>query len=285
MKIMNLISKNLKSENKNLSIKNIIKKKDKIIFKNIKNIKIFKEIPAFNFSIIKLTRLVILFLLTLIMFSGFLISCSKPLIISGSSFGYYIWEDKQNNIYIEWSANRNKNSFNGIIKTDGKFENVRKIDIESDDIITQNNNEIDFNASLSDKDYSDELVIKVSDYTYVEFDLKLNNKYDLSRINIGKYLNNPTSNVFKIDKNYFQNLKKISWYKNHPFNEFFHKLYVNKYLTFLYLFILGAIIIGILRITKFESKKKKNLLVFISYILLILIDIGIIIFLWFVNGH
>ena len=229
-------------------------------------------------------QLILLFLVAVIL-SGLLSSCSKPLVIPGTSFGYYIWKDSQNKIYLEWSADRKDNNFSGVVKTDGNFNKVEKTGIESEDIIKQTDKEIDFNAKLSENDYSDELVIAVSNYSYLEFDLKINNKYDLSRINIGKYLNNPSTEVFKIDANYFENLKKVPWYKNHPFSEFFHKLYVNKYLTFIYIFLLGAIITGLFRITKFELKKRKALLIRISYLILFLIDTGIIIMLWYVNGH
>lgn len=233
----------------------------------------------------RLVSLVILLFVCMVLLTGLLTSCSKPLVIPGVSLGYYIWKDSGNKIHLVWSADRVDNNFNGIIKTDGNFDSIEKSGIENEDNIKVTGKEIDFSASLSAKDYADEIIISVSNYSFIEFDLKMDNKYDLSRINIGKYLNNPASEVFKIDTNYFENLKKVPWYNNHPFVEFFHKLYVNKYLTFIYIYLIGAIIIGLLRITRFASNRKKGLLIGMSHTILFLIDAGIFIMLWYANGH
>jgi len=229
--------------------------------------------------------LLLLLLILAIPLTGILTSCSKPLVIPGASFGYYIWKDSGGNIRLVWSTDRIDNSFSGIIKTDGNFGNVEKLGFENEDKINISGKEIDFNAKLGGEDYADEIVIPCSNYSFIEFDLKINDQYDVSRINIGKYLNNPKDQVFKIDVNYFENLKKVPWYKNHPFEEFFHKLFVNKYLTFIYIYIIGTAIIELLRITKFVLKKKKRLLIGISYLVLFLIDSGFFIMLWYVNGH
>lgn len=233
----------------------------------------------------RFVSLVILLFVFMVLLTGLLTSCSKPLVIPGVSLGYYIWKDSGNKIHLVWSADRVDNNFNGIIKTDGNFDSIEKSGIENEDNIKLTGKEIDFSASLSAKDYADEIIISVSNYSFIEFDLKMDNKYDLSRINIGKYLNNPASEVFKIDTNYFENLKKVPWYNNHPFVEFFHKLFANKGLTFVYIFVIGTIIIELLRITKFSSKKRRGLFIGISYLILFLTDSGFLIMLWYTNGH
>ncbi|MCE5330361.1 hypothetical protein LLG07_08545 [bacterium] len=233
----------------------------------------------------KNSNFLLLLLISGILLIGLLTSCSKPLIIPGASFGYYIWKDSSNNIRLVWSADRRDNSFSGTVKTDGSFDSVEKLGIENDDKINISKKEIDFNAKLSAQDYADEIVISDSNYSYIEFDLKVNGQYDASRINVGKYLNNPEGQVFKIDVNYFENLREVPWYNNHPYAEFFHKLFANKYLTFVYIYIIGIIIIELLRITKFASKKKKGLLIGISYLIVFLIDSGFFIMLWYANGH
>ena len=227
----------------------------------------------------------VLVLLIAVLFSGFLLSCSKPLVIPGASIGYFIWQDDERNIRIVWSDDRKDLIFSGVIKTDGTFTAVKKENIEPEDKVNQSPEEISFNATLSPEDYSDELVISVSEYSYIDFSLKTNGVSDLSRIHIGKYLNNPLSDEFRLDVNYFESLKTIPWYNNHPFAEYFDKLYINKYLTFIYIYLLGTILIGILRITKLTAVRKRALTIGILYFILFILDAGFIILLWYANGH
>jgi hypothetical protein len=217
--------------------------------------------------------------------SGFLSSCSKPLVIPGASTGYFIWKDGAGKIHIVWSSDRKDMDFSGIIKTDGDFTVLEKSGIEAEDKINESPKEIIFNASLNPEDYADELIISDEGYSFIDFNLKIEGKYDFSRIHIGKYLNNPLSEEFRIDADYFENLKTVPWYNNHPFIEFFNKLYANKYLTFIYIYLLGAILIGILRITKLSAARKKILTNGILYIILFILDTGFIILLRYTNGH
>src|SRR5665647_1869817 len=225
----------------------------------------YKKI-AMKSNIKKISRLklassaILVFLFSLFLL-GSLSSCSKPLVIPGASIGYFIWKDSGNKIHIAWSGDRKDKKFSGIIKTDGDFSAVEKAGIETEDKISQTPKEISFDGTLSPTDYEDELVITAEKYSFIDFNLKIDGAYDLARIHIGKYLNNPLSEEFRIDVNYFENLKKIPWYNNHPFAEFFYKLYANKYLTFVYIYILGMIIIELLRITKFALVKRKGLLI------------------------
>lgn len=234
---------------------------------------------------IRLTGFVLLILFSAVLLMGLATSCNKPLVIPGVSIGYYIWQDSQGRIYLLWSIDRKENSFAGTIKTDGSFDIVEKSGVEKEDKINESDKEIDFNANLSPDDYADEIIISASNYSFIEFDLKMDGKYDLSRINIGKYLNNPENEIFRIGPDYFKNLKQVPWYKNHPFAEFFRKLFANKYFTFIYIFVLGTIIVELLRITKFASKKKKGLFIGMSYIILLLIEAVFFIMLWYTNGH
>jgi len=237
---------------------------------------------AKNIKPVCFTALVVLFA---ILFSGLLSSCSKPLVIPGASTGYFIWKDSSSNIHIVWSGDRNDRKFSGVIKTDGDFTAVIKEGIEDEDKIKQSAKEISFDASLNPEDYSDELSISVSGNSYIDFNLKLDDKYDFSRIHIGKYLNNPLSEEFSIDNLYFENLRMVPWYNTHPFIEFFNKLYANKYLTFIYVYLLGAILIGLLRITKLSALRKRVLINGILYFILFILDAGFIILLWYANGH
>ena len=71
----------------------------------------------------------------------------------------------------------------------------------------------------------------------------INGVYDLSRVHAGAFLNNPSTSPFIIEKGYFNDIGSIPWYEKHPFSGFFYKLFANKYFTFIYLFIIGIVII------------------------------------------
>ncbi|MBC7334001.1 MAG: hypothetical protein H5T85_06060 [Actinobacteria bacterium] len=207
--------------------------------------------------------------------------CKGVFYIPGASYGYYIWEDN-GNIFLEWSSDRKDSKFDGVVSTDGEITGCKlkewegkDEDSEKGDIIKVGRNRIEFSATLDSKDFSDGFSFTLRNFTYLEFDLKINDGYDLSRINVGGFLENPESNVFRIEKDYFDKLKMKHWYQKHPFSEFFYKLFSNKYFTFLYLFILGVIVIEILRITILYRKRKKPLWLGICYAGLILVEVCI----------
>ena len=191
----------------------------------------------------------------------------------GASYGYYIWEDG-GSIFVEWSTDQRDSKFSGKILTDGKIISHKLDQWEESDEIKVEKGEIKFSAALSKQDYSDGFSFNVKDYTYIEFDLKINDGYDLSRTNVGGFLDNPESGVFRIGKDYFDQLKMKHWYQERPFSEFFKKLFYNKYFTFIYLFILGVIIIEILRITVLVNSRKAIWLS-VLYAALVLVEICI----------
>ncbi len=176
---------------------------------SIKGNKIFKnKLGARVAAII----LIIVFIVSLLLVGG--TGCKKIFFIPGASLGYYIWQDKDNNIHIQWSADRKENSFSGLISTDGKITDLKKNGFEDDDKASLNSqsDKVDFTAKLTPEDYTDEIVLSLVDYSYLEFELKLNGAYDLQRTNLGEFLNSPPSGIFKIGKDYFKDLVKISWY-------------------------------------------------------------------------
>ena len=217
--------------------------------------------------------IILIFLAALIL--PLLSGCRGIFYIPGASYGYYIWEE-DSNIFVEWSADRKDSKFDGRISTDGKITKYKLNEWEEEnDVIEVGENKIEFSATLGSEDYSDGFSFAPQDYTYLEFDLKMNDDYDLSRTNVGGFLENPEDNVFRIEKGYFDQLKEKPWYRKHPFSEFFNKLFSNKYFTFVYLFILGIIIIEILRITVLTKRRKKIIGLAISYTSLILVEICI----------
>jgi len=222
-----------------------------------------------NFTV-KIIVLVLLSVLILMLSSG----CRGIFYIPGASYGYYIWEE-DSSIYVEWSIDRRDSGFSGSISTDGKITAYDLSGWEKDDLIEVGENKIEFSATLDDKDYSDGFSFSPQDYTYLEFDLKIDDGYDLSRINLGGFLENPEESVFKVKEQYFDQLRERPWYKKHPFSEFFYKLFSNKYFTFVYLFILGIIIIEILRITVFSRRKRKIINIAVSYAVLFAAEVCI----------
>ena len=217
--------------------------------------------------------IILIFLAALIL--PLLAGCRGIFYIPGASYGYYIWEE-DSKVFVEWSADRKDSKFDGRISTDGKITEYKLKEWEEEnDVIKVGEDKIEFSATLYSEDYSDGFSFTPQGYTYLEFDLKMNDGYDLSRTNVGGFLENPEESVFKVEKGYFDQLKEKPWYRKHPFSEFFNKLFSNKYFTFVYLFILGIIIIEILRITVLTKRRKKIIGLAISYTSLILVEICI----------
>lgn len=198
--------------------------------------------------------------------------CSGVSYFPGVNYGYYIWEEN-GSIFVEWSAERKDTAFEGIILTDGEITSYRLKEWEEDsDVIKAGKQKISFSATLGSEDYSDGFSFTPEDYTYLEFDLKVNDEYNLERINLGGFLESPEEKVFRVGKDYFSEVEMKPWYQKRPFSEFFHKLFSNKYFTFLYLLLLGVVIIEILRVTVIARRKRKLIWVAVSYAVLIVVE-------------
>lgn len=220
--------------------------------------------------IIKLMVLAFVFVLAV----GSITGCQRVLFIPGASFGYYIWED-EGEIYLAWSVNRKDSSFEGRITTDGKLEDYDTFEWEENDQLEAGSSEISFTAFLGNEDYSDTLSIRISEYSYIELDLKINDGYDLSRIHIGKFLENPDNSPFRIEPGHFEQVRSTPWYRDHPFSEFFWKLYSNRLFTLAYIAVLGIVFLEILRITTFKKVRKTWLYLVIAYPVLFLVMAGV----------
>ncbi len=204
-----------------------------------------------------------------------LCSCTGSFYIPGASYGYFIWKDSSSNIHIAWSADKKDTAFKGKISTDGEFVTYLTEDFEESDRfgINSEKDEINFDAGLSARDYSDKIIISANNYSYIEFDLKTNGGYDISRVNVGQFLNNPDGEVFRITPGYFESLKSIPFYKKHPVSGFISKFAGDISFTLFYVFIAGVIIIEIIRITAIRKNKKYNRYLILCYGVLIIIEI------------
>jgi len=210
-----------------------------------------------------------------------LVSCTGVAFVPGASFGYFIWEDSDSNIHITWSVDRKDTSFDGKIDTDGIIADYELVGFEENDKfnINESKNSMDFDATLSEDDFSDEIIFKASGYSFIEFDLKINDAYDLSRTNLGAFLNNPEQGTFRIDKDYFDEVRDMPIYTKHPFSGFLYKLAKDIRFTVFYIFIFGAIVIEIIRITALRRNKKYNWYLFLCYGVLALIIFAVYIIL------
>lgn len=216
----------------------------------------------------------LVFLAFLIVLPVLLSGCSGVTFIPGASYGYYVWEDS-GKINIQWSVDRKDTTFSGYIKTDGNINDYELIGWEEPDQLEKEKDTISFKSTLSREDYSDGIVISIDEYEYIEFDLKINDGYDLSRVHLGIFLENPENSPFIVEKGYFESVRSIPWYDRHPFSGFFYKLFANKYFTFPFIFILGIIIIELLRITVYVKRKKQALYIIFSYLILIILEVVI----------
>ena len=234
-------------------------------------------------SLKKKSNFIKIFIICLLVFSFLLAGtgCKGLFFIPGASYGYYIWEDEEDNIHIQWSTDRKEYDFSGRIITDGEISGYTSIGCEEDDKIEVNDEKdiIEFEADLSENDYSDEIVVTVTDYSYLEFELKMNKGCDYSRINLGESLNSPEDCNFKIEKGYFDNLKEVPWYQKHPWTGFFYKLSTDILFTLTFIFILGIVAIEIIRITVIRRNRKYNWYLILLYGVLILVDFGVYLFL------
>ena len=126
--------------------------------------------------------IILIFLAALIL--PLLAGCSGIFYIPGASYGYYIWEENSK-VFVEWSIDRKDSKFDGRISTDGKITEYKLNEWEEEnDVIKIGEDKIEFSATLDSQDYSDGFSFTLKDYTYLEFDLKIDNNSSLS---IGRF--------------------------------------------------------------------------------------------------
>jgi hypothetical protein len=216
----------------------------------------------------------IFFILALALAAAALSGCREASFIPGASYGYYIREEG-GRIHISWSTDRKDAAFSGYVSTDGQFDKIETVDWEEGDAWETEGSILTYESTLDSEDYTDGIILDISGYTYIELDTGINGGYDLSRVHVGAFLNNPQESPFRIDPGYFEEIRDIPWYERHPFSGFFYKLYANKYFTFAFLFVMGAVVIELLRITVFAEKMRRRLYTGISYIALILLEAAV----------
>ena len=228
-------------------------------------------------KILKITAqtIILAMLVCVLAVSGF--ACTKIVFISGVSSGYYIWKDGAEKIHVAWGMEKAESTFSGSIATDGKISIADNTGFNEDDMVSLNDesNRLQFDTKIMEGELSQAIVFDAESYSYLEFDLKINDGYDLDRTHVGEYLANPQTPVFKISVSYFDDLKKIPFYKKPPLSGLFYKLSRDLAFTLIFIFILGALIIEIIRITAIRKNRKYNRYLFLCYGVLIIIIAGV----------
>jgi hypothetical protein len=205
-------------------------------------------------------------LLTVMLLAG----CKTLSFIPGASIGYFLTRSADGTITMEYSTDKKDALFSGSISTDGSFTEITSLRFDEEEVFTVSDNTVSFSARLSESEFADIMIIRAQGHSYVEFDLRINDSYDLARVNIGEFLNNPESPVFRLDDAYFTALSRKPWYEKNPFANFFAKLYANMVFTAILIIVLGVLIVEVLRITRFRNNPRRKIYLPISYALVLI---------------
>ncbi len=223
----------------------------------------------------KKISIIFISLLIVILLTG----CKMLSFIPGASIGYFLTRSADGTITMEYSTDKKDALFSGSISTDGSFTEITSLRFDDEEVFSLTDNTASFSARLSQSEFADIMIIKAEGHSYVEFDLRINDGYDLARINIGEFLNNPEGQVFRLDDAYFDSLAQKPWYEKNPFANFFAKLYLNMLFTAMLVVVLGVLIVEILRVTRFRNNPKKKIYLPISYALVLIAVLLVYLFL------
>lgn len=202
------------------------------------------------------TRLKIFLIALLVFIVMALSSCQGIFFIPGADFGYYVTEDGQGKVNIQWSIDRRESDFTGWVSSDGTIEDYQTLGFEEDDTIEIEDGRLVFDAELSPEDYSDGIILDLGDYSYIEMELKINDGYDLERVHLGTFLNNPKNGIFRLDRDDLQEASDIPAYKRPPLSGLLYKLKADPLFVLIFIFVIGVIILEIVRITSLRRKRR-----------------------------
>lgn len=107
-----------------------------------------------------------------------------PQYTPGTDLGYYIWKsDMDNTWHLRWSADAANHLFQGSIYTDGKIENVHRINMEpSDNYTLKKNNKIVLNAQEKSGEDGVDFSATGKD---IRFDLMIDQHHQSDKVQIG----------------------------------------------------------------------------------------------------
>ncbi|MGB3345709.1 MAG: hypothetical protein WBA71_00425 [Candidatus Humimicrobiia bacterium] len=233
----------------------------------------------------KIKKLLIISLLLIVILT--LTNCGRPFYVPGASMGYFLWQTADGDYHLRWSndwdpnkPNDNLRKFSGSITTDGTIDirNPYQLEleegsekIENSDILKAEPSKLEFTAFTTNHDFEDGIDFSVDNETYVEFDLKNNDIYDLGRISLGSFANSPDEAIFIISEDELLYEAKKPFYLKHPFSTFLYKLSYDRVFTNIYFLIMGIIIVELTRVSILSKSRNYKKLIYISYGLLFLI--------------
>jgi len=223
-----------------------------------------------------------------------LTSCSRPFYVSGASMGYFMWQTQDGIYYLHWcndwdrnAPNDNLREFSGMISTDGmisiknlyQWEDSSEVE-ENQDNIKVGLNKLEFIAYTTNHDYEDGIEFSIDEGKYIEFDLKIDDGYDLGRISLSSFANSPEpitqdKGIFRIKRDELLYEAKKPFYLKPPFSTFLFKLSSDIVFTNIYLLLMGIIIVELIRVSILIKNKNYKKLRYISYGLLFLFLITI----------
>lgn len=232
---------------------------------------------------IKIRKLFLIsfFILIILIFTN----CNRTFYVPGASMGYFVWQMQDGIYHLRWSndwniniPNDNRCKFSGIISTNGtiiiknlyQWEDSPEVE-ENVDSIKVESSKLEFIAFTTNHDYEDGIDFSVDKGTYIEFDLKINDGYDLRRISLGSFANNPKTEIFRLENNELLYEARKPFYLKHPFSTFFYKLSYDRLFTNSYFLLMGVILVEIIRVSILSKSKNYKKLTYISYALLFLI--------------
>jgi len=237
----------------------------------------------------KIKKLLIISLLLIVIST--LTNCGRPFYVPGASQGYFIWQTEDKEYHIRWSNDwdprapeDNLRKFSGSITTDGTIDirNPYQLEleegserIENSDTVKAKPSKLEFIAFTTNHDFEDGIDFFIDNGTYLEFDLKNNDIYDLGRISLSSFANSPDEEIFIISEDELLYEAKKPFYLKHPFSTFFFKFSYDKIFANIYLLIMGIILVELIRISVLSKSKNYKKLIYISYGLLFLILIVI----------
>jgi len=207
----------------------------------------------------KYCMLPVFFLLTVLLLSG----CAKPFIVPGAQNKILIWQEDTGLYRVYFSAKNSAARASqghvaaGMLSSDGVFE-VKGFNTDKKDSIIAGEGIIDFQIQLDTENYYKGLDIKVSDYSFVEFDIKYDGNYRRDLLSLGNNLNYPEQDVFRVDKDYLLEMQEVPFYQKRPVSSLVSGLSDDRVFLFFYLLLMLGLIAGIIVFSILIDRSKKK---------------------------
>ncbi len=195
----------------------------------------------------KLFFIAIVLFLFVIIISG----CSRPVLIPGTQDRIMIWQEDENLFKVYFSTkiaavrSYEGHVITGNISTDGSIES-KGYKLNETDYIKNDDNKIDLEIALDNNNYYKGIDLNITEYTYVEFDIKMDDYYRKDITSLGTNINYPEENIIRVNDTYLLNLSNAPFYRKRPVSSLIDKLISDRVFASIYFFIILALIAGII---------------------------------------